>query len=93
MSQVSHHVPAIDQDAVIRAGAFGLESLAPDAETLRVLQDAYSEAINKPLMMALIAASLALPFALSMKWQNVKVVAEEKVEHEIRTQQSLDIEV
>ena len=71
----------IAPEAVIRAGASGLRSLAPNPRALMDLQNAYSEAIHKPIILALVAAFLALPFALSMEWLNVKVVAQEKTEH------------
>lgn len=77
-----HEVPrrthAVSPAAVVKAGASGLHALAPSPQSLNALRDAYASAIWRTLVFALVAACVALPFALGMERLNVKVVAKRR---------------
>lgn len=42
------------------------------------LQETYAQAVTRPLIYALAAACVAMPFACGMEWKNVIVVAGER---------------
>lgn len=57
-----------------------MKALAPDASVLQDLRDAYAGALRGTFVLALVGTCLALPFAASMQWLNVKRIAEERRE-------------
>ncbi|RYC61641.1 hypothetical protein CHU98_g4575 [Xylaria longipes] len=78
MTTVPRHTSAVAPQAVIAAGASGLDQLAPTLEVLSALRSAYAEALRDPLILALASALLAFPFSCAMERLNIKHIAEQR---------------
>ena len=63
---------------VIDAGAVKLVALAGSSEVLEALQIAYAKAVDNTLILSVSAACIALPFALSMEFLNIKKIAQQR---------------
>lgn len=53
-------------------------ALAGSSQVLEALQLAYAKAVDNTLVLSVSAACIALPFALSMEFLNVKKIAQQR---------------
>ena len=70
--EVPKHTSAVPPEAVIANGALNLQRLTDSSVAQRGLREAYAKAIQNLIIYSLVAVCIALPFALSMQWLNVK---------------------
>ncbi|KAI1130117.1 MFS general substrate transporter [Nemania abortiva] len=87
MITVPRHTSAVTPQAVIAAGATGLEQLSPTPEILAALRSAYAEALRDPLIFALASALLAFPFSCAMERLNIKHISEERQKRQVGVEQ------
>ncbi|KUJ24525.1 MFS general substrate transporter [Mollisia scopiformis] len=78
-SEVTRNIPDVPVDQVISAGAYGLATLASySPETLLLLKEAYTYAIQRVFLFALVAGALAFLFSLGFEHRNLRQVAKER---------------
>ncbi|KAJ4286035.1 hypothetical protein N0V90_013382 [Kalmusia sp. IMI 367209] len=80
LNKLSRAIPNYTTDVspqmVINAGAMGLPLLAKSPDILLALRRAYADAIRYTLILSLVAACVAFPWALGMEWLNIRKIAE-----------------
>ena len=80
LKEIPLHTNSVSAEAVIRAGATNLRQLTSDDSALRAVQDGYAQAVVATLYLALAAACVSLPFAVSMEWKSVRQDTKKQVE-------------
>ncbi|KAK8855715.1 major facilitator superfamily domain-containing protein [Apiospora arundinis] len=75
---VPQHTDAVPSEAVIQAGATGLQMVATSPTVLHALRMAYVEAVRRTIILGLTAMCLVVPLSCAMEWVNLKKVAEQR---------------
>lgn len=78
IAEVPKFAPNISAQEVIQAGATNLGSITTQPANLRAIKEAYGKAIVRTLIFALVAISIALPFAFGMERKNIKRVSAQR---------------
>lgn len=81
---VPRYTTAVAPDAVIQAGATGLNIVATSPAVLDALREAYADAIRRTIILGLAGICMVVPLSCAMEWVNIKHVAEKR----LQTQQS-----
>lgn len=73
---VLKYTDAVTPEQVINVGATGLTLLAATPEILGALRRAYSDAVVKAFILAVVGACITFPPSLGMEHANIKRIAE-----------------
>lgn len=90
LQEIPLRTNSVSAQAVIQAGATNLRQLTSDDSTLRAVQG-HTQAIVNTLYLALAAACVSLPFAVSMEWKSVRQDTKKRAEDKDELQMVSDI--
>lgn len=77
---VPRYTDAVTPDAVINAGAIGLEIVANSPAVLNALRVAYVDAVRRTIILGLAGICMVVPLSCAMEWVNIKQVAEGRLQ-------------
>ena len=86
-SEVPEAVPGLPPQAVLGAGATGLTTIAGSHEGEVALRAVWCHAIVRTMYLSLACAAAAIPFACGMEWLNTKVVARQRRDEKVATEE------
>lgn len=74
------YTDAVTPDAVINAGAIGLEIVTTSPAVLNALRVAYVDAVRRTIILGLAGICMVVPLSCAMEWVNIKQVAEGRLQ-------------